>query len=73
MESFNQEQMAFIRQVAQEIIPMALENHVNACPHGQKVNKTLWISVGVALGAGVFWGLSLPALASMVLAKLGLS
>ena len=45
--SFTPEQKAFIREIAFEIMPMAIESHINSCPWGKKVTRFIWIGIGI--------------------------
>jgi len=57
MVSFTPEQKSFIRQVVFEAAPFIIEAHVNSCPWGRKMNKLMWIGIGVGVSL-TFFGLT---------------
>jgi len=54
--SFSPEQKAFIREVAREIIPEAIDAHVESCPWGKKLTRAFWVGIGLATGIGMLTG-----------------
>jgi len=41
---------------AENIIEKVITAHVNSCPHGKKLLKVIYISVGVGIGSGIIGG-----------------
>jgi len=54
----------YFDQWSKDQLPKILDAHINACPHGQRVNRLRWIAVGVLLAVGV---ITSPILARMII------
>ena len=57
---FTAEQIAFIRQVAFEMLPTIerqrredLAHHIADCRHGARLSRILWIALGVGVSSGI--------------------
>ena len=66
MASFTPEQKAFIREVVFEAAPTIIEAHVDNCPWGKKITRTMYVAIGIGIGLGVFGVLSVPQIVEIV-------
>lgn len=44
------------KEIAREIVSEVLKQHIDSCPHGMKIHKAIWLSIGMGVGSGIFGG-----------------
>jgi len=60
MPPFSEEQKALIREIAQEVADAMMNRlaekltvHEQTCPHGRRITRMFWVTIGFAAGLGL--------------------